>query len=172
LRSRAGRPEAAVESDRARAGNLPSAASALIGRERALEEVGERLRAHRLVSLIGPGGIGKTRLALEAARRAAPGQPDGVWLAELAPLADPALVAVALALGLMLPAGAESPERVAAALAGKRLLLVLDNCEHVIDAAARMAEALLRAAPHARVLATSREPLRAPGESVHRVAPL
>ena len=174
LRSRAGRPDAAVESDRARAGNLPSAASALIGRERALEEVGERLRAHRLVSLIGPGGIGKTRLALEAARRAAPGQPDGVWLAELAPLADPALVpvAVAVALGLMLPAGAESPERVAAALAGKRLLLVLDNCEHVIDAAARMAEALLRAAPHARVLATSREPLRAPGESVHRVAPL
>ena len=178
LRSRAGRTEGAAElaSTRgdARLGNLPAAPAALIGRETAVHEVGERLRASRLVSLTGPGGIGKTRLSLEVARREGPGQPDGVWLAELGPLADPALVpvAVAVALGLTLPAGAESPERVAAALAGRRLLLVLDNCEHVIDAAARMAEALLRAAPHVRILATTREPLRAPGESVYRVVPL
>jgi predicted ATPase/DNA-binding SARP family transcriptional activator len=176
LRSRAGRPEGVGEPERAEPppGNLPASGSALIGRESALADLAERLRAHRLVSLIGPGGIGKTRLALEAARREAAGEADGAWLVELAPLGDPALVpvAVAVALGLTVSAGAESPERVAGAIAGRHLLLVLDNCEHVIDAAARMAEALLRANPHARVLVTSREPLRAPGESVYRVGPL
>jgi predicted ATPase len=99
---------------------------------------------------------------------------DGVWLAELAPLSEPGLVPVTVAVALKLAPldGAESPDRVAAALGSKRLLLVLDNCEHVIEAAARMAEAVLRAAPHARVVATSREPLRAPGEAVYRVPSL
>ena len=131
------------------------------------------LGVHRLVTLIGAGGIGKTRLGLEVARQHLPEHPDGVWVAELAPLADPGLVAVTVAvtLGLAIP-GAESPERVAAALGTKRVLLVLDNCEHVIEAAARMAEALLRANPFARVMATSREPLRAPGEYVYRVLSL
>ncbi|HWN12851.1 MAG TPA: BTAD domain-containing putative transcriptional regulator, partial [Candidatus Dormibacteraeota bacterium] len=154
--------------------NLPAPTSELIGRAAALAEVTELLEVHRLVTLIGAGGIGKTRLGLEAARELLPGFADGVWVAELAPLSDPGLVpvTVAVALGLTLPAGAGSPERVAAALAAKRLLLVLDNCEHVIEAAARMAEALLRADPHARVMATSREPLRAPGEYVYRVLPL
>jgi len=154
--------------------NLPAPTSELIGRATALAEVTELLGVHRLVTLIGAGGIGKTRLALEVARELGPSFADGVWVAELAPLSDPRLVpvTVAVALGLTLPAGAESPERVASALAAKRLLLVLDNCEHVIEAAARMAEALRRANPHARVLATSREPLRAPGEYVYRVLSL
>jgi predicted ATPase len=97
-----------------------------------------------------------------------------VWLAELAPLADPALVpaAIAAALGLEFPAGAVSAQHVANALNGKELLLVLDNCEHVIDAAARMAEALLRANPAVHVIATSREPLKAEGEWINPVPPL
>ena len=154
--------------------NLPAPTSELIGRAAALAEVTELLGVHRLVTLIGAGGIGKTRLGLEVARQQLPRHADGVWVAELAPLSDPGLVpvTVAVALGLTLPAGAGSPERVAAALGTKRLLLVLDNCEHVIEAAAHMAEAVLRADPHARVLATSREPLRAPGEYVYRVLPL
>jgi predicted ATPase/DNA-binding SARP family transcriptional activator len=154
--------------------NLPAPTSELIGRADALAEVTELLGVHRLVTLIGAGGIGKTRLGLEVARQVLPGFADGVWVAELAPLSDPGLVpaTVAVALGLTLLAGAESPERVAAALGAKRVLLMLDNCEHVIEAAARMAEALLRANPHVRVMATSREPLRAPGEYVYRVLPL
>ncbi len=154
--------------------NLPAPTSELIGRAAALAEVTELLGVHRLVTLIGAGGIGKTRLGLEVARRLLPDFADGVWVAELAPLSDPGLVpvTVAVALGVTLLAGAESPERVAAALGAKRVLLLLDNCEHVIEAAARMAEALLRANPNARVMATSREPLRAPGEYVCRVLPL
>ena len=154
--------------------NLPAPTSELIGRAAALAEVTELLGVHRLVTLIGAGGIGKTRLGLEVARRLLPDFTDGVWVAELAPLSDPGLVpvTVAVALGVTLLAGAESPERVASALGAKRVLLMLDNCEHVIEEAARMAEALLRANPHARVMATSREPLRAPGEYVYRVLPL
>jgi predicted ATPase/DNA-binding SARP family transcriptional activator len=154
--------------------NLPASTTELIGRDATVAEVTTLLGTHRLVTLIGPGGIGKTRLAVEVARMLLPAYPDGAWVAELAPLTDPALVpvTVALALGLKLTVGAESPERVAAALGAKSLLLVLDNCEHVIEIAARMAEALLRANPRARVLATSREPLRTPGESAYRVVPL
>ena len=154
--------------------NLPAPTAELIGRAAAVAEVRELLAVHRLVTLVGTGGIGKTRLSLEVARQLLPNFVDGVWLAELAPLAEPSLVPVTVAVSLKLafPDGAESPERVAAALGAKHLLLVLDNCEHVIDAAARMAEAVLNAAPHARVVVTSREPLRAPGEYVYRVPSL
>jgi predicted ATPase/DNA-binding SARP family transcriptional activator len=154
--------------------NLPAPTSELIGRAAALTEVTELLGAHRLVTLIGAGGIGKTRLGLEVARELLPRFADGAWVAELAPLSDAGLVpvTVAVALGVTLPAGEGSAERVGSALGAKRLLLVLDNCEHVIEVAARMAEALLRAGSHARVLATSREPLRTPGEYVYRVVPL
>ena len=130
--------------------------------------------AHRLITLVGAGGVGKTRLSFEVARQLRPQFADGVWVAELAPLSDPELVpvTVATALGVTLVSGAPSPERVASALGAKRILLVLDNCEHVIEAAARMAEALLRADPLACVLASSREPLRLPGEFVYRVPSL
>ena len=133
-----------------------------------------QLRAHRLVTLTGPGGVGKTRLALQAAADALERYPDGVWLAELGALADPALVpqAVAAAVGVR-----EEPDRpllatLTAALRPKRLLLVLDNCEHLLDACARLAEALLRAGPGVRVLATSRAPLGAAGEALSPVPPL
>src|SRR5262249_61243377 len=111
---------------------------------------------------------------VEVARHLLPDFVDGVWLAELAPLSDPSLVPVSVAVALKLapPDRAESPERVAAALGDKRLLLILDNCEHVIDAAARMAEVVLRAAPHVRVVAASREPLRWPREDVEQVPSL
>ncbi len=124
--------------------------------------------------MTGAGGIGKTRLSLEVARRLLPDLVDGVWAIELAPLSDPELVpvVVATALGLELASGTASPLSVASALRSKQLMLVLDNCEHVVDAAARMAESLLRANSAALVIATSREPLRAEGEWVYPVPPL
>jgi len=154
--------------------NLPESVSELIGRDDEFREILGLAAAHRLVTLTGAGGIGKTCLALAVARRLLSQFADGVWFAELAPLTDPGLVPVAVAatVGFELAAGAVSPERVASALRGKQLLLVLDNCEHVIDAAAGMAEALLRANPAAHVIATSREPLRAEGEWVWPVPPL
>src|SRR5262249_19209775 len=129
---------------------------------------------HRSVTLTGTGGIGKTRLALEVARHLLPQFAEGVWFAELAALSNPQLVpvTVAAALGLELVSGVLSPERIAAALGSKHVMLVLDNGEHVIDAAARMVEALLHANPAARVIATSREPLRAESEHLYRVPPL
>src|ERR1700730_764308 len=153
---------------------LADPATELIGREVEVEEILGLAAAHRLVSLTGAGGIGKTRLGLEVARRLLPKFADGVWVIELAPLSDPDLVpaAVATELGLGLAGDVISPERVANALAAKQLLLVLDNCEHLVGAAASMAEALLRANPTVRVLATSREPLRAEGEYLYRVPPL
>src|SRR6202011_5527844 len=115
--------------------------------------------SHRLVTLTGAGGIGKTRLGVEVARHLLPKFADGVWVVELAPLSDPDLVPVTVvtALGLELPSGTTSPLSVASALRSKQLMLVLDNCEHVNDAVAEMAEALLRADPAARVIVTSRE---------------
>src|SRR5258706_7967268 len=143
--------------------NLPEAVSELIGRDVELDEILALTTSHRLVTLTGTGGIGKTRLSLEVARRVLPRFADGGWAIELAPLSDPELVpvAVATALGLELASGTASPVAVATALRSKQLMLVLDNCEHVADAAARRAEALLRANPAVRVIATSREPLPA-----------
>jgi predicted ATPase/DNA-binding winged helix-turn-helix (wHTH) protein len=154
--------------------NLPEPVSELIGRDAELGKILGLIGSHSLVTLVGAGGIGKTRLGFEVARELLPRFADGVWGVELAPLSDPDLVpvTVATALGLELTSGNASTETVAAALHSKQLLLVLDNCEHVLDAAARMAEALLRANPVARVIATSREPLRAEGEWVYRVPPL
>jgi predicted ATPase/DNA-binding winged helix-turn-helix (wHTH) protein len=154
--------------------NLPELVSELIGRDAELDELLDLSASHRLVTLTGAGGIGKTRLGFEAGRHLLPRFADGVWAIELAPLSDPELVpvAVATALGLELTSGSASPLAVATALRAKQLMLVLDNCEHVIDAAARMAEALLRANPAARVIATSREPLRAEGEWVYPLPPL
>ena len=154
--------------------NLPESMSELIGREVELDEMLGLTASHRLVTLIGAGGIGKTRLGIEVARHLLPEFADGVWIVELAPLSDPTLVpvAVATALGIDLAAGAVSDRRVASALGSKQLMIVLDNCEHMLDAAASMAEALLRANPSARILATSREPLRVDGEWIYIVPPL
>jgi predicted ATPase/DNA-binding winged helix-turn-helix (wHTH) protein len=154
--------------------NLPEPVSELIGRDQELREILGLVEAHRLVTLTGPGGIGKTRLALTAAGELRPQFADGVWLAELSPLADPALVAatVAAAVGLELGGGEVLAQRVAQALAERQLLLVLDTCEHVIDDAAAVAEAILLAGSAARIIATSREPLRTEGEWVHPVLPL
>jgi predicted ATPase/DNA-binding winged helix-turn-helix (wHTH) protein len=163
-----------VSAERVPPTNLPEAISELIGRDDELAEILNLAATHRLVTLTGTGGIGKTRLALAAARRRLPEFPEGVWLAEFSSLADPGLVSatVAAAVGIELGAGEVSAQRVAQALAGRRLLLVLDTCEHVIDAAAAMAEAVLRAGSAAGIIATSREPLRAEGERVYPVPPL
>jgi len=154
--------------------NLPEPVFELIGRDAELDGILDLSTSHRLVTLTGAGGIGKTQLGFEVARRLLPRFVDGVWAIELAPLSDPELVpvTVATALGLELASGTASPVSVATALRSKQLMLVLDNCEHVIDTAAQMAEALLRASPAARVLATSREPLRVEGEWVYQVPPL
>ena len=154
--------------------NLSEPVSELIGRDAELDEILGLAASHRLVTLAGAGGIGKTRLGFEAARHLLPRFADGVWVIELAPLADPELVPVAVAttLGLELASGTASPQSVADALRAKQMMLVLDNCEHMIEAAARMAEALLRANPAIRVIATSREPLRVEGEWVYPVPPL
>jgi predicted ATPase/DNA-binding winged helix-turn-helix (wHTH) protein len=154
--------------------NLPAPVSELIGRDIEVREVTDMVRAHRLVTLVGGGGIGKTRLSQEIGRVMLSAFPGGVWIAELAPLSDPQLVpvTVATALGLPLGSGAVSPESLATALGTKPVLLILDNCEHVIEAAARMAEALLRLNFHAFIMASSREPLRAPGEFIYRVPAL
>jgi len=154
--------------------NLAELASKLVGRDFELREIASLSTAHRLLTLTGAGGIGKTRLGLATARHLLPQFADGVWIAELAPLSDPRLVpcTVAKAVGLELPGGEISRERVANALARSQILLVMDNCEHVIDAAASMVEELLRASPSARAIATSREPLRAEGEWLYVVPPL
>jgi predicted ATPase/DNA-binding winged helix-turn-helix (wHTH) protein len=153
--------------------NLPGSVSALIGRDAELRDIVSLVASHRLVTLTGPGGIGKTRLALAAGHALLPEFPGGVWLAEFSPLSDPSLVParVVAAVGLELATGEISARRVAQALAG-RLLLLLDTCEHVIDAAAELAEAVLRTAPGVRIIATSREALRADGEQICAVPPL
>ncbi len=156
------------------ASNLPIPVGELIGREADLRDVLELQTAYRLLTLTGPGGIGKTSLALAAAWRFVDHYPDGVRLADLATLADPSLTlsAIAAALDLRQLPSPLRPEHVAAALDARQLLLVLDNCEHVIEPIARIAEALLRGASRVQILATSREPLRAEGECVYRVPAL
>ncbi|THD54651.1 winged helix-turn-helix domain-containing protein [Phenylobacterium sp.] len=152
--------------------NLPAPTSEIVGREPHLSDVAAMVEANRLVTLVGAGGIGKTRLAVELARRLSPAFDGGVRVVELAPLADPALVRSAVGAVLGLGDDAASAARIASALGSKRMLLVLDNCEHVIQAAASVAEELLHADARLHLIATSREPLRADGEWIYRVPPL
>jgi predicted ATPase/DNA-binding winged helix-turn-helix (wHTH) protein len=154
--------------------NLPEPISELVGRDDVLGEILSLASVHRLVTLTGAGGIGKTRLAFAAARRLLPQFAEGVWLAEFSPIVDPGLVpdTIAAAVGLNLGGGKVTAQLVAQALAGRRLVLVLDTCEHVISAAAALVEAVLRAGGGLHLLATSREPLRAEGEWVYPVPPL
>jgi predicted ATPase len=156
------------------AGNLPAELTSFVGRRAELAEVKRLLAGSRLVTLTGIGGTGKTRLALRAAAGLRRAFGDGVWLVQLDQLRDEALVAqaVAAALGLQDRAGYAPAATLADYLAGRQLLLVLDNCEHLVDEAAKLADLLLRAAPGLRVLATSRESLNMSGETVLPVPPL
>jgi predicted ATPase len=142
-------------------GNLRPAPTSFIGRESELDEVQAAVKAHRLVTLTGVGGVGKTRLALEVAARLVDEFPDGVWFFELAAVTDPAAIpdAVAAVLGITQQPGKTVSESVAAALEGRVRLLVIDNCEHVLDAAADLVEEILAHSATVRILATSREGL-------------
>jgi predicted ATPase/DNA-binding winged helix-turn-helix (wHTH) protein len=154
--------------------DLPASLGILVGRSAAAQRLSDLLSAYRVVTLTGPGGIGKTALALEVGRNLRSRFDDGSALVELAPLTDPALVpsSAAATLALGLASDASSAETVARAIADKNILLILDNCEHLIDATAQMAETIIRLCPQATVLATSREALRVDGEYVYRVPPL
>jgi predicted ATPase/DNA-binding SARP family transcriptional activator len=170
-------PAVPVPTTRRDRGNLRAALTSFVGREEEVARVLELLGRQRLVTLTGPGGVGKTRLAVEAARRLAGGSlgPDGTWLVELAGLRDsrllPLVVLDVLGVAEERPrldapaAAADAEDRLLAALELRRALLVLDNCEHLADTVARLAERVLAACPEVRVLATSREPLRVPGEA-------
>jgi predicted ATPase/class 3 adenylate cyclase len=155
-------------------GNLRPATTSLIGRESEVAELQAVVKAHRLVTLTGVGGVGKTRLAVEVAARLADEFPDGVWFFELAAVTDPAAIpdAVAAVLGITQQPGKTVSESVAAALAGRVRLLVIDNCEHVLDAAADLIEAILAHSATVRILATSREGLGVPDEQVWPVRSL
>ncbi|MFD9667291.1 ATP-binding protein [Rhodococcus sp. NPDC059968] len=155
-------------------GNLPVELTSFVGRRRELTEAKRLLSLARLVTLTGVGGVGKTRLAVRVAANVRRAFDDGVWLIELGELNDPDLLAdtVVAALGLREQSSNPAPELLAEHLADRRVLLVLDNCEHLVEAAAVLAETLLRQCPGLRVLATSREPLGIGGEAVMRVPPL
>jgi predicted ATPase/DNA-binding CsgD family transcriptional regulator len=157
-----------------RPGNLPTEATSFIGRRRELAELKRKLSAARLVSLVGPGGVGKTRLAIRAATELSRAFPGGAWLIELADVRDAALVdnAVLAALDLRDQAATEPLALLLSYLQDKELLLVVDNCEHLLEAAALLVTEVIRAAPGVRVIATSREPLSVSGEHVLPVPPL
>ena len=154
--------------------NFPVIVTRLVGRSAAVQQLRNLVSAYRIVTLTGPGGIGKTTLALKVARRILGEFNDGGWLVELASLSDPALVpsAVAQVLGLKLGGEAISAEAVARTVGAQNLLLVLDNCEHVVDAVATLAELFVRQCPRVTILATSREVFRIEGEYFYRVPPL
>ncbi len=154
--------------------NLPQPLSSFVGRASDIAAVKQMLSRHRLVTLLGPGGIGKTRLSLQVAADVVSDFPDGVWLVELAALADPRLVkqAVATVLGVKEEAGRPLIEALLRSLAEKRLLLILDNCEHLLEGCAELAQQLLQAAAGLKVLASSREPLHVGGEAGYLVPAL
>jgi predicted ATPase/DNA-binding winged helix-turn-helix (wHTH) protein len=153
--------------------NLPELVGGLIGRSGASRQLHDLLSAYRIVTMTGPGGIGKTKLALALAHHVLASFEHGVWLVELASLADPDLVPSAV-MGVVGPgvAGPISAEAVARVIGGRQLLLLLDNCEHVIDAVAGLVQTIVRSCPRAAILTTSREVLRVDGEYIYRVPPL
>jgi non-specific serine/threonine protein kinase len=155
-------------------GQLPVETTSFVGREAELARLNALLSRARLVTVTGPGGVGKTRLALRAAAKAAPGFTDGACLAELATVAEPGLLvpSVASALGVSGPLRGSPLNAVLAHLADRHLLLILDTCEHLVDACAMFAEAVIARAPRVTMLATSREPLDVSGENACPVAPL
>jgi predicted ATPase/DNA-binding winged helix-turn-helix (wHTH) protein len=163
------RPAAATRCEH----NLPPLLTRLIGRAEDVDELTEHLPRERLLTIVGPGGIGKTVVALAVAERLIDSYEHGICFIDLAAVNDPLLVPSALAAALAIENGAQEPlSGVIAPLRGKRMLLVLDNCEHVVAAAAALVDELLKNAPGVQILATSRERLRAEGERVYRLASL
>jgi predicted ATPase len=157
----------------ARKHNLPVLLTRLVGRDQTDGRLVGQLRRQRLLTIVGPGGIGKTSVALAVADALVEAYGDGVWLVDLAPLADPRLVLSAVASAIGMEVRSADPVRgLIALLRDERMLLVLENCEHVIDAAAAFALAILKGARGVHILATSREPLRVEGERVHRLSSL
>ncbi|MEO7741659.1 MAG: tetratricopeptide repeat protein [Usitatibacter sp.] len=154
--------------------NLPHALTAFIGRERALAETARLIASHRLVTVVGMGGLGKTRLALHAAAGVLDDFSDGVWLVELAAIQDARRVsqAVASALGVREEAGSTLEEALLRYAKGRRALIVLDNCEHLLGECAQLARRILNAGEGIRILASSREPLKVAGEAVYQLAGL
>jgi predicted ATPase/DNA-binding CsgD family transcriptional regulator len=166
-------PEGNVNVDEIRA-HLPEEPNTFVGRERELVELRQMLQRTRALTLCGPGGIGKTRLALRLLATAAAEFPDGVWFVELADLRQPDLVVsrIAAVIGITEEAGRPLLETLGDALRPRRLLLALDNCEHLLDACAEVGRHLLASAPGLRLLSTSREPLSVAAETIWRVPPL
>ena len=154
--------------------NLPAALNSFIGREREIGEVKALLAASRLVTLVSTGGTGKTRLSLQIASELSDQFPDGVWLVELAPVPDSARVAqvVAFVLDVKEESGRLAVDTLAAAVRARKMLLVLDNCEHVLQGCAEVAKRVLQAAPDVKILASSRERLTIPGETMYQVTAL
>ena len=154
--------------------NLPAQFTSFIGREKEIAQVQSLLKTHRLVTLTGPGGTGKTRLALRVAEEVLENYPDGAWLVELAPVSDPNLVPMVTArtLGLHEQTEAQTLVLLQDYLGSKCLLLIFDNCEHLIEACALLADALLHACPRLSILVSSREALGIEGEAPFRVPPL
>ena len=154
--------------------NLPEQLTSFIGRERELREIKAHLGRVRLLTLLGMGGLGKTRLSLQAATELMAEFPDGVWFLDLAPLRDPALVVseAAHVLGLREEPGRPLVQTLSAYLKSRRVLFVMDNCEHLLKPCAQLAHAILKAAPQVRFVASSRESLRVPGEQSYAILPL
>ena len=157
-----------------RTGNLPAESTSFVGRRREIAELRKKLTTARLVSLVGPGGVGKTRLAIRGASDLARGFAAGAWMVELAEVRDPDLVPNALlaALDLRDQTATKPLDLLLSYLQDKQLLLVIDNCEHLLGAASKLVSEVIKAAPGVRVVATSREPLSVPGEHVLPVPPL
>src|SRR5256885_4885297 len=164
-------PSVTIEA--AAAPNLPLAVTRMIGRAEVVATLVSRLSRERVLTIVGPGGIGKTTVALAVAERMISDYEHGVWLVDLSPLGDPRLVPSTVATVLGLEVHTENPlPGLIATLRDRQMLLLLDNCEHVIDAAASLAAAVLTGLPRVNILATGREPLGAAGERVHRLGPL
>jgi predicted ATPase/class 3 adenylate cyclase len=154
--------------------NLPQQTTSFVGREREVAQAKERLHQTRLLTLLGMGGLGKTRLAMQIGADLMTAYPDGIWFVDLAPIVDPALVpsTTAQVLGVREEPGRTLTETLCAHLKPQKLILILDNCEHVVGACGQMVDALLRETPEIRVIATSREALRVQGEQTYPVYPL
>jgi predicted ATPase/DNA-binding winged helix-turn-helix (wHTH) protein len=170
---RSRKPDPVARAPAATPGNLPSPLTRIIGRDDAIATLTRQLAQYRCLTVVGPGGIGKTTVTTAVASAAAAAYPDGVWFVCFASLPEPDLVPSAIAAALGIPLPAENPvSGLTGWLRDRTALIVLDSCEHVIAAAAEVAEAILRGAPKLRILATSREPLRIAGERRHRLVPL